>query len=100
MRLRSRSLIRSRRSSFVLIFILSPCMVRFAAHGPSFAGSQSPAVGLSTLGQLPLNCELGARLSDLLLQALAGVPHALLLVGVRFAQPADVRRHLADQLAV
>src|SRR5688572_9449099 len=63
-RFRRRYLIRSRRSSFVLIFTSGSC------------------------------------LPDLLLQDLAHVAHALLLVGVGLAQPADVRRNLADHLAV
>src|SRR4051794_3360726 len=43
---------------------------------------------------------LGSGLSGLLLQHFTGVADALLLVGIRFAQPADVRGDLADQLAV
>src|SRR5204862_1446020 len=39
-------------------------------------------------------------LAGLLLQHFAGVADALLLVRIRFAQPADVGRDLADQLAI
>ena len=39
-------------------------------------------------------------LADLLLQHFAGVAHALLLVGIRLAHAADVRRDLADQLPI
>src|SRR5262245_47440644 len=43
---------------------------------------------------------LRAGLAGLLLQHFAGVADALLLVGVRLAQAADVGRDLADELAV
>src|SRR4051812_6203088 len=43
---------------------------------------------------------LGAGLADLLLQHFAGVADTLLLVGIRLAHPADVRRDLPDQLPI
>src|SRR2546430_6558314 len=43
---------------------------------------------------------LRPRLAGLLLQHLAGVADALLLVRIRLAQPPDVRRHLSHELAV
>src|SRR5688572_10661921 len=74
-RLRIRCLIRSRRSSFVLILI-----------------SSSPSASRRKL--------LGAGLPDLLLQHFAGVAHALLLVRVRLAHTADIGRHLSDELTI
>src|SRR4051794_1728779 len=70
-RLRWRSWMRTRRSSFVLILITSLSRQLFRAG-----------------------------LSGLLLQNLAGVPDALLLVGIGLAQAPDVGGDLADQLAV
>src|SRR5687768_6069000 len=66
-RLRIRNLIRSRRSSLVLIRIIRP---------------------------------LRAGLADLLLQLLPGVAHALLLVRIGLAHPADVGGDLPDHLAI
>src|SRR5205809_1593095 len=43
---------------------------------------------------------LGSGLSGLLLQHFTGVAHALLLVRIGLAQPADVGRDLSDQLAI
>src|SRR6187431_973400 len=43
---------------------------------------------------------LCSRLADLLLQNLARIPHALLLVRIGLAEPADVRRDLSDELPV
>src|SRR5438132_2789165 len=77
-RLRCRRWMRTRRSTFVLIFMANP-------------KSQIPN---------PESLSLRSCLACLLLQHLAGVPDALLLVGIRFAQAADVRRHLPDELPV
>src|SRR5229473_5111288 len=73
MRLRCRSWIRRRRSSLVLIFMF-----------------------VASIGLL----SLGTRLPGLLLQHLAGVADAFLLVGIRLAQAPDVRGDLPDQLAI
>src|SRR5438067_3472937 len=71
-RLRCRSWIRSRRSAFVLIFIMS---------GPSWKS-------------------LRACLPRLLLQDFARIADTLLFVRVRLAQTADVGRDLTDELSI
>src|SRR5687768_916934 len=89
-RLRIRCLIRSRRSSFVLIRI---------------SVSQTPDSQLATsktLGNWRLEVErlLRSGLSDLLLQHFTGVADALLLVRVRLAHTSDIGCHLADELTI
>src|SRR5262245_45617150 len=76
-RLRMRNLIRSRRSSFVLI-----CITRL-----------SP-------GLTPRHYALGSCLAGLLLQLLARVAHALLLIRVGLAQTAQIRGDLAHELTI
>src|SRR5512134_609969 len=83
-RLRCRSPMRTRRSFFVLIFIVS---------SQSAIGNRQSVNPQSTIGNPQL---LGASLPRLLLQHFTGVADALLLVGIRPAQPADVGRDLAD----
>src|SRR5260221_6411691 len=82
---RIRSWSRLRTSSFVLTFIAF-----------SFPGAKhprrSPSASLHSAG--------GPGLARLLLQDLAHVADPLLLVGIRLAQVVDLRRHLADLLAV
>src|SRR5687768_14898836 len=75
-RLRIRCLIRSRRSSFVLIRILFP---------------------VSSVCRRKL---LGSCLPDLLLQHFTRVADALLLVGIGLPHAADVGRDLANQLTI
>src|SRR6185436_4450750 len=75
MRFRMRNLMRSRRSSFVLILIS-------AIRNP---GSEIP---------------LGSGLSGLLLQHFTRVANALLLIRVGLAQAAEVGGDLADQLPI
>src|SRR5687768_10917789 len=100
-RFRCRSEIRLRRSFVVLIFIVflggGPCTPPGGLHSLSLRSGRSirHSPRQSSIANL-----LGAGLSSLLLQHLAGVADALLLVGIRLAQTADVRRHLADGLAV
>ena len=68
---------------FVLIRI-------FDSSSPNPGSGRRPGRGTSTCSGLP----------DLLLQHFTGVAHALLLVRIGLAHAADVRRHLADQLAI
>src|SRR5690349_7376036 len=81
MRFRWRSWIQWRRSSFVRIFM--------------------PSALCPLPSALRLRCALlRTGLAGLLLQHLAGVAHALLLVRVRLAQSADVRGDLPDELTI
>src|SRR5881227_2690329 len=82
--LRMRLWIRARMSS--LVFMAIP---RRALPRGTHAARRSPL--------FRAGC---SRLARLLLQHLAHVADALLLVRVRLAQLADLRRHLADLLAV
>src|SRR5712691_5856569 len=72
-RLRCLSWIRTRRSSFVLIFITTAPLI-WTLFRP--------------------------RLAGLLLEHFTGVADALLLVRIGLPEPAGVRRHLPDQLAI
>src|SRR5881396_1729998 len=45
-------------------------------------------------------CAISPRLAGLLLEHFTRVAHALLLVRIGLPEPADVRRHLPDQLAI
>src|SRR5688572_14826923 len=89
-RLRSRYLIRSRRSSFVLILIVVP--------------RADMKVGVVLRADLKVGSYTvypsGPRLANLLLEHLARIADAFLFVRIRFPQPADVRRHLAYELPV
>src|SRR5918995_6953184 len=97
-RLRWRSEIRFRRSFVVFIFIVSYQLPAASYRLPASclplpaATRWKPEAGSRKL--------LGSRLASLFLQDLSCVPHALLLVGVRLAHRADVRRHLADELPI
>src|SRR6476619_6276312 len=98
-RLRCRTWMRRRRSSFVFIFII----VRLWASGFRLPASSAPgpkATGPEVWSPKSEAALLGSGLSGLLLQHFSGIPHALLLVGVRLAQAAQVGGHLAHQLAV
>src|SRR3954464_15541062 len=88
-RLRWRSWIRTRRSSFVLIFIV------VSRSG----SSRTLPIGISP-EPAAIDGLLRSRLAGLLLQHFAGVADTLLLVRIRLAQAADVRRHLPDQLPI
>src|SRR5258706_3757023 len=85
---RIRSWSRLRTSSFVLTFITFPRRAFPGAKHPR----RSPSASLHSAG--------GPGLARLLLQDLPHVADPLLLVGVRLPQVVDLRRHLADLLAV
>src|SRR5258708_1188312 len=85
---RIRSWSRLRTSSCVLTFITFPRRAFPGAKHPR----RSPSASLHSGG--------GSGLARLLLQDLAHVADPLLLVGVRLPQVVDLRRHLADLLAV
>src|SRR4026209_830587 len=84
-RLRCRNWMRTRRSSFVLIFIVLTLRLLPTPYQPPTPTPQ------------PL---LGDRLSGLLLEHFTGVTDALLLVRIRLPEPPDVRRHLPHQLRI
>src|SRR5882672_6282289 len=90
-RLRCLSAIRVRRSLVVLIFINVLPVSSFQLPASSRRRWEPEA------GSWELFC---ARLPRLLLQDLAGIPDALLLVGIGLSQPSDVRRHLPNGLPV
>src|SRR4051794_2535374 len=92
MRLRWRSEMRFCRSLVVLIFIVS-------FQFPVSCG-QFPVSSLSYWKLVTGDWLLGAGLPRLLLQDLACIAHALLLVGVGLAQRANVGGDLADQLPI
>src|SRR5437762_49450 len=97
---------RTRRSSLVLIFIFYPCAgAPPPAPVPSrpaplgFACSDSPLSATIRRGATP-PALFRSGLPGFLLQHFARVADALLLVGIRFAQPTDIGRHLSHQLTV
>src|SRR5262249_40842459 len=94
-RFRIRCLIRSRRSSLVLMRIFDP---RGRPEGPPLRVPSLYIVGES--GPDPPPPSLRSGLADLLLQPLARVPHALLLVRVGLAHPPDVCGHLPHELSI
>src|SRR5688500_5940780 len=93
------------RSSFVLIFIFLLC-AGAPPPAPVAARPSAPRGCLARLPYLPYPPHLPylpllrSRLSGLLLQHLARIADALLLVGIRLAQATDVGGDLADQLSI
>src|SRR5271169_1841665 len=99
---------RARTSSFVLTFIAVPSWASSPRLSSRRAPRQTlrPAVdagpGYPKRPRTSLRPS-GARrssLAGLLLQNLADVPDALLLVGVGLSEPADLGRDLSDSLAI
>src|SRR5258706_168149 len=74
-----------------------PLPIERSAIAPPTASAASSVVSRP---RFSLSLGLGARLARLLLQHFARVADPLLLVGIRLAQAADVRRHLTNELTI